>query len=37
MNEVRYWVVVASRDHALHGVEQGILQANHGKPYCTQQ
>lgn len=27
-----YWVVVASRDHALSGVEQGIVQANHGKP-----
>lgn len=32
MNETHYWVVVASRDHALNGVEQGILQANHGKP-----
>ena len=32
MSEPRYWVVVASRDHALHGVEQGIAQANHGKP-----
>lgn len=32
MNQPRYWVVVASRDHALNGVEQGILQANHGKP-----
>ncbi|MBO2007605.1 EVE domain-containing protein [Hymenobacter negativus] len=28
----RYWVVVASRDHALHGVAQGIVQVNHGKP-----
>lgn len=27
----RYWVVVAARDHALSGVQQGILQANHGK------
>lgn len=32
MSEAHYWVVVASRDHALHGVEQGIVQANHGKP-----
>lgn len=32
MSEPRYWVVVASRDHALHGVAQGIAQANHGKP-----
>ena len=27
----QYWVVVASRDHALAGVQQGIVQANHGK------
>lgn len=27
-----YWVVVASRDHALHGVAQDIVQANHGRP-----
>lgn len=32
MNEHHYWVIVASRDHALDGVEQGIVQANHGKP-----
>ena len=32
MSEVHYWVVVASRDHALNGVEQSIVQANHGKP-----
>ena len=32
MREPQYWVVVASRDHALHGVAQGIAQANHGKP-----
>ena len=31
-HELHYWVVVASRDHALSGVEQGIVQANHGKP-----
>ena len=28
MRKPQYWVVVASRDHALHGV----AQANHGKP-----
>lgn len=32
MKQARYWVVVASLDHALNGVEQGILQADHGKP-----
>lgn len=32
MSQPRYWIAVASRDHALHGVEQGIIQANHGKP-----
>lgn len=32
MSEANFWVVVASRDHALSGVEQGIVQANHGKP-----
>lgn len=32
MSQPNYWVVVASRDHALNGVEQGIVQANHGKP-----
>jgi predicted RNA-binding protein len=26
-----YWIVVASRDHAAHGVENSIIQANHGK------
>lgn len=31
MSEQQYWVVVASCDHALHGVELGIVQANHGK------
>ena len=31
MNNQQYWIVVASRDHALSGVEQGIVQANHGK------
>ncbi|TGD78744.1 EVE domain-containing protein [Hymenobacter wooponensis] len=32
MKEPRYWVIVTSRDHALHGVAQGIIQVNHGKP-----
>ena len=31
MGKQQYWVVVASRDHALNGVNQGIVQANHGK------
>ncbi len=26
-----YWIVVASRDHAFIGVENSIIQANHGK------
>lgn len=29
--ETHYWVVVAVRDHARSGIEQGIVQANHGK------
>lgn len=32
MSEAHCWVVVASRDHALHGVEKGIVQTNQGKP-----
>lgn len=31
MSKQQYWVVVASRDHALSGVAQEIVQANHGK------
>lgn len=27
----RYWIVVASRDHAQNGKENGIIQACHGK------
>jgi hypothetical protein len=27
----RYWIVVASKDHVLHGVSLGIAQAGHGK------
>lgn len=31
MLQNKYWVVVASRDHALNGAKDGIVQANHGK------
>jgi len=31
MSVPRFWVVVAARYHALSGVQQGIVQANHGK------
>jgi len=27
----RHWVIVASRDHARHGVNGGFVMANHGK------
>jgi hypothetical protein len=27
----KYWVVVASKDHASRGVQGGFIQANHGK------
>lgn len=27
----RYWLIVASKDHVLKGVEAGFCQANHGK------
>lgn len=27
----RYWVIVASRDHARRGVSDGFVMANHGK------
>jgi predicted RNA-binding protein len=27
----KYWVVVASKDHARRGVQGGFIQANHGK------
>jgi hypothetical protein len=27
----RYWVIVASKDHAQRGVREGFVQANHGK------
>jgi len=28
---VRYWVIVASKNHVMRGVQAGIAQANHGK------
>ncbi|MFH7025387.1 MAG: EVE domain-containing protein [Heteroscytonema crispum UTEX LB 1556] len=31
MENSRYWVVVASREHVHHGVEGGFMQACHGK------
>jgi predicted RNA-binding protein len=27
----KYWIVVASKDHAYIGISNGIIQANHGK------
>jgi hypothetical protein len=30
MSPRRHWLVVASRDHALRGVEGGFIMANHG-------
>ena len=31
MNEMRHWVIVASKNHVMNGVRAGIAQANHGK------
>jgi len=31
MKPQRYWIVVASREHVMLGVEGGFAQANHGK------
>jgi len=31
MQETRYWIIVASRDHVQNGMKLGIVQANHGK------
>ena len=31
MTQRRHWVIVASRDHALRGVQSGFIMANHGK------
>lgn len=30
-NNLKYWIVVASKDHVARGVEGGFMQANHGK------
>lgn len=30
-NRHRYWIIVASKDHVMLGVREGIAQANHGK------
>jgi hypothetical protein len=30
-NRQRYWIIVASKDHVMLGVKEGIAQANHGK------
>ena len=29
-NRHRYWIIVASKDHVMLGVKEGIAQANHG-------
>lgn len=29
--DTKYWIIVASKDHVQHGVEQGVAQACHGK------
>jgi hypothetical protein len=29
----RYWIVVASKNHVMHGVSLGIAQAGHGKRF----
>ncbi|MDV3709437.1 EVE domain-containing protein [Elizabethkingia anophelis] len=29
--ETKYWIIVASKDHVKSGIEQGIVQACHGK------
>ena len=31
MNEMQHWVIVASKNHVMRGVQAGIAQANHGK------
>ena len=31
MKQAKYWIVVASRDHAINAKKEGIIQANHGK------
>jgi predicted RNA-binding protein len=32
----KYWIIIASRDHASRGVEGGFVQANHGKKAALQ-
>src|SRR5882724_3286441 len=29
----KYWILVASKNHVLHGIKEGIAQACHGKAY----
>jgi predicted RNA-binding protein len=29
--DAKYWIIVASKDHVMIGVKEGICQANHGK------
>lgn len=29
----KYWILVASKDHVLHGIKEGIAQACHGKAH----
>lgn len=31
MSTPKFWVIVASKDHVLHGVAGGFIQAGHGK------
>lgn len=31
MSDPRYWIIVASKNHVLRGVQGGFAQANHGK------
>ena len=31
MNQQQYWLVVVARDHALRGIQENFVQANHGK------
>jgi predicted RNA-binding protein len=31
LKAIKFWVVVTSRDHALDGAEESIVQVNHGK------
>jgi len=31
MHNEKYWIIVASKNHAAHGKQQGIAQACHGK------